>query len=163
MILCNSILSQKRINDDNDDVEYDDDDYNINVVHLYSAPFQWHCRQCRLGFEQYDCCHYRRMQERNPFDHPALHDDDDNDDDDNGDDDDDDNVDDDDDDLSNSWEVDNSHKRHSEDSSEISPWDAFMFYSFHIHQDGINKKRNIILLFIMLMILICRFNFKLQQ
>ena len=43
------------------------------VNHLYSAPSQGHLRQCRLGSNttHNDCCHYRRMQERNPFGQPA--------------------------------------------------------------------------------------------
>ena len=62
------------------------DNVNVNVVHLcstictaseallvthsHSAPYQGRLSQCRLGFE-YDCCHYRHVQERNPFDQPA--------------------------------------------------------------------------------------------
>ena len=43
------------------------------VNHLYSAPSKGACGSAGWvsNTTHYDCCHYRRMQERNPFGRPA--------------------------------------------------------------------------------------------
>ena len=43
------------------------------VNHLHSAPSQGRLRQCRVSnVTHFDCCHYRHMQERNPFGRSAC-------------------------------------------------------------------------------------------